>query len=37
VKVNGEIWNAICAGGCETGTKVVVRRVDGLTLEVDVS
>jgi membrane-bound serine protease (ClpP class) len=37
VKVNGEIWNAICAGGCETGTKVVVRRVDGLTLEVEVS
>jgi membrane-bound ClpP family serine protease len=37
VKVNGEIWNATCVGGCETGTKVVVRRVDGLTLEVDVS
>ena len=35
VKVNGEIWNARCNGGCEAGTKVVVRAVDGLTLEVD--
>jgi membrane-bound serine protease (ClpP class) len=35
VKVNGEIWSAICAGGCETGTKVVVLAVDGLTLDVE--
>lgn len=35
VKVNGEIWNARCDGGCETGTRVVVRAVDGLTLEVE--
>jgi membrane-bound serine protease (ClpP class) len=35
VKVNGEIWNARCPGGCGRGTEVVVRRVDGLTLEVE--
>jgi membrane protein implicated in regulation of membrane protease activity len=35
VKVNGEIWNARCAGGCDAGTRVVVRAVDGLTLEVE--
>ena len=35
VKVNGEIWNARCDGGCETGTTVVVRAIDGLTLEVE--
>jgi membrane protein implicated in regulation of membrane protease activity len=35
VKVNGEIWRARCAGGCDAGTKVVVRSVDGLTLVVD--
>jgi len=35
VKVSGEIWNARCDGGCETGTRVVVRAVDGLTLEVE--
>lgn len=35
VKVSGEIWNARCAGGCDVGTGVIVRRVDGLTLEVE--
>ena len=35
VKVNGEIWNAHYAGGCEAGTEVVVRAVEGLTLEVE--
>lgn len=35
VKVNGEIWNARCDGGCEAGTRVVVRAVDGLMLDVE--
>jgi membrane protein implicated in regulation of membrane protease activity len=35
VKVDGEIWRARCDGGCDAGTKVVVRSVDGLTLVVD--
>ena len=35
VKINGEIWKARCSGGCDAGTAIVVRRVDGLTLEVD--
>lgn len=35
VKISGEIWRARCAGGCDAGTKVVVRAVQGLTLEVD--
>lgn len=35
VKVDGEIWRARCAGGCDAGTKVVVRSVEGLTLVVD--
>lgn len=35
VKVEGEIWRARCNGGCDAGTKVVVRSVDGLTLVVD--
>ena len=35
VKVDGEIWRARCAGGCDAGTTVVVRSVDGLTLVVD--
>jgi len=35
VRVNGEIWNARCAGGCDPGTSVVVRAIHGLTLEVD--
>jgi membrane-bound serine protease (ClpP class) len=35
VKVGGELWRARCEGGCESGTDVVVRRVDGLTLVVE--
>ncbi len=35
VKINGEIWKGRCAGGCEAGTRVVVRAIDGLTLEVE--
>ena len=35
VKVNGEIWRARCEVGCDAGTAVVVRAVDGLTLEVE--
>jgi membrane-bound serine protease (ClpP class) len=35
VKIAGEIWRARCAGGCDAGTRVVVRSVEGLTLVVD--
>lgn len=35
VKVNGEIWKARCDGGCDPGTRVVVRAVKGLMLEVE--
>ena len=35
VKIGGEIWQARCAGGCDAGTGVVVRAVEGLTLVVD--
>lgn len=35
VKVNGEFWTARCEQGCSSGSEVVVRRVDGLTLEVE--
>ena len=35
VKVNGEIWQAHCDLGCDAGAAVVVRAVDGLTLEVE--
>lgn len=35
VKVDGEIWSARCEGGCDRGMRVVVRAVDGLTLEVE--
>jgi membrane protein implicated in regulation of membrane protease activity len=35
VKVGGEIWRARCDGGCDAGTEVVVRAVEGLTLVVD--
>lgn len=37
VKIAGELWRARCSGGCEAGTNVVVRSVDGLTLVVDPS
>jgi membrane protein implicated in regulation of membrane protease activity len=35
VKVNGELWNARSDGGVEAGAAVVVRAVDGLTLDVE--
>jgi membrane-bound serine protease (ClpP class) len=35
VKVDGEIWGARCDGGCDSGTEVVVRSIEGLTLVVD--
>lgn len=35
IRIRGEIWKARCAGGCDPGSEVVVRRVDGLVLEVE--
>ena len=35
VKISGELWQARCAGGCDAGTRVVIRAVEGLTLVVD--
>jgi membrane-bound serine protease (ClpP class) len=35
VKIDGELWQARCDGGCDSGTEVVVRSVEGLTLVVD--
>lgn len=35
VKISGEIWKARCAAGCDVGTAIVVRAIDGLTLEVE--
>ncbi|HEX2428666.1 MAG TPA: NfeD family protein [Gaiellaceae bacterium] len=35
VRVDGEIWRARCERGCDAGSAVVVRSVDGLTLEVE--
>ena len=35
VRINGEIWRAHCDVGCDAGTSVVVRAVDGLMLEVE--
>jgi len=35
VRVNGEIWRARCEAGCDAGASVVVRAVNGLTLEVE--
>jgi membrane protein implicated in regulation of membrane protease activity len=35
IKIDGEIWAARCDGGCDSGTEVVVRSVEGLTLVVD--
>lgn len=35
VRIAGEIWRARCDRGCDLGSKVVVRSVEGLTLVVD--
>jgi membrane-bound serine protease (ClpP class) len=32
VRVEGELWNAICEEGARPGDRVVVERVEGLTL-----
>ena len=33
VKVNGEIWSATSTRGCDAGSAIVVRAVEGLTLK----
>ena len=35
VRVEGEIWRARCEDGCDAGAAVIVRAVDGLTLQVE--
>jgi membrane-bound serine protease (ClpP class) len=35
VRVDGEIWQARCDGGCDAGAEIVVRSVEGLMLVVD--
>jgi membrane protein implicated in regulation of membrane protease activity len=35
VFVGGELWEADCAAGADVGSRVTVRQVRGLTLEVD--
>lgn len=35
VRVSGEIWKARCPAGCDAGAPIVVRAIDGLTLEVE--
>jgi membrane-bound serine protease (ClpP class) len=32
IRVEGELWNAVCAEGAQPGDRVVVERVEGLTL-----
>ncbi len=35
VRVNGELWAALCSGRVNRGERVVVRAVEGLVLTVD--
>lgn len=35
VKFDGELWQARCEAGAAAGDPVVIRRIDGLTLEVE--
>lgn len=35
VKIDGELWAAYCEAGAAAGAKVVVRGLEGLTLEVE--
>jgi len=35
VRIVGELWRARCDEGADTGDEVVVRGLDGLTLDVD--
>ncbi len=37
VFVHGEIWDAVASGNVASGAKVVVRKVDGLQLNVEPS
>jgi membrane-bound serine protease (ClpP class) len=32
IRVEGELWNAVCADGAQPGDRVVVQRLEGLTL-----
>lgn len=32
IRVEGELWTAVCAEGAQPGDRVVVQRVEGLTL-----
>jgi membrane-bound serine protease (ClpP class) len=32
IRIEGELWNAFCAEGAQPGDRVVVQRLDGLTL-----
>jgi membrane-bound serine protease (ClpP class) len=34
VRVRGELWQAVCAGGVDAGEAVLVEGVSGLTLQV---
>ncbi len=35
VKVDGELWNARAAAGIDAGADVIVRAIEGLTLDVE--
>ncbi len=35
VKFDGELWQARCEAGAAAGDAMVIRRIDGLTLEVE--
>ena len=35
VRVGGELWQARCEDGAEAGTRLVVRGIDGLRLQVE--
>ncbi|MBI4172580.1 MAG: NfeD family protein [Actinobacteria bacterium] len=35
VRVDGELWQARCAGGADAGARVVVTGIEGLTLTVE--
>jgi len=35
VRIRGELWRARCESGCDPGTSVIVREIEGLTLVVE--
>jgi membrane protein implicated in regulation of membrane protease activity len=37
VAVSGERWQALCPGGANVGDQVVIRRIDGLVLQVELA